>query len=270
MKWIVNNWKAIGIIALIIAACAGVWIAIYFYHQWQAEKQKNNLVAASKSNFKEEPVKQFTDTAGHHHYAVSADHNSFNESTIKDNPSISLGGADTAALALQIQRDQIQYWMSVATESKAVALKAKSQRDSMGKIVRYYESKFIKLAYHPGKDSTDNGTFDYTKYEQYQALQYWKRTHFLGKRQSFVDITSMDPNTVVTGVNTFNVQPDPNPFTLRAQVNSSYDFANGRYIPSAGIIGTYKNWEFSYKYYYSHQFHKLEPIAAVAYDLWLR
>ncbi len=270
MKWLINNWKLVGTVSLIVAAIAGYLLAKHFYDLFQAEKQKSSLIAASKSNFQVIPITRFTDTAGHKHAVIAADQNKFNQSTINQNPTISLGGADTAALALKIQRDQIQYWMSVATKSEARALKAETRLDSAGKLVHYYESKFIKLAFHPGKDSTDNGTFDYTKYEQLNALQYWKRLHIIGPRTSFIDISSNDPNTVITGIKTFAVQPDPNPFTLRGQIKSTFDFANSRLTPAAGLVGTYKNWEFSYHYYYSTQFQKLEPIISGAYNFWLR
>ena len=242
MKWIFNNWKAIGIIALIIAAIAGCLFARHFYNLLQAEKEKQTLIAASDSGFAVKPTAKFTDTSGHHHFIIKSGSNTFIQSTIKQNPKISLGGADTVALALKIQREQIQYWMNIATTSQAKALKANSMRDSLGKLIKFYKDKYIEIAYNPGKDSTDNGTFDYKKYEQLSVLQYWKRDHFLGPRNSYMDISSNDPHTVITGTNTFTVKQDPNPFSLRAQLKSTYDFPSGRLFPSLGLIATYRNY----------------------------
>jgi hypothetical protein len=269
MKFLNWNWKAIGIWSLIITTLISGWLAWHYYNLNQAKDQKPALIAASKNDFQVNPDKKVKDTSGTSHFIVPAHQNVFNQTTIAQNPDINLGGADTVALAMDIQRKQIQQWQQIATLSEARALKAENKLDSAGRLVRYYKSKFIQLAYHPpiSSDSTDHGTFDYKKYEDLNVLQYWKRMHLIGPKKSFIDISSLDTNTTITNYRTFEVQSDPFPFSLTVQPRMDYFFTSGRFVPSASLIAGYKNWEVGYKYYYSHLYQALKPALTFSYNI---
>ncbi|MDB5155900.1 MAG: hypothetical protein JWR50_607 [Mucilaginibacter sp.] len=252
-------------IALVLIVIIFGYIIYNNNQKTAAAKQTQNLKDDAKTGFNV-PVTTAKLTDGKKHTGGNTDKNTFSQNDIKNNPSASLGGADTSAMALQVQRDQITYWVQVAEQTKGDNLKALKLIDSLKRKVLYYQDKFIRIAYHPGKDSTDNGTFDYKNNEHLTITQYVKKNWLLGKNHHYIDIMSDNPNTSIAGVRSLTIQSDQNNFGLRANVKAVYDFASGRVIPSAGVLVNAGSFEFGGRYYYNYGLQKFTPIVSAAYN----
>lgn len=264
------NLKIIAGIVIVIGLLLASFKVWEYFHQAKANTGQLQLATASKKDFAVPVQNTFKDSVGKTHTTVKANQNSFSQSQINNNPAISLGGADTTAQILGIQRKQIESWQSIATTNQQRALKAERKLDSLGRIIHYYQDKHIYIAYHQGKDSSDNGLFDYKKYETISALQYWKRSGWIGPKISYIDFSSDDPHTIISNPKMFSAQQQDYGFGLKLQLKGVYDFAGKTLVPSAWLIGNYKNWEAGYGYNYSGQLQTLKPQASVAYSFNLR
>jgi hypothetical protein len=264
-SWL-SKYRLYAEIALVLIIVIMGYILWQNYNQAQAAKQTENLKAEAKTGFAV-PVTTGKLADGHNHTGGNTDKNTFSHAVIKDNPAASLGGADTAAKVLGIQRDQITYWTQVAEQRKGDNLKAMAMIDSLKRRVLYYQDKYIRIAYHPGKDSSDYGTFDYKNNEHLTITQYVKRNWLLGANHHYIDIMSDNPNTSIAGVRALTITPDQSSFGFKGQLRAAYDFASGRMVPSAGVVVSIGKFDFAGRYYYNHQLQKFTPIISAAYNV---
>ncbi len=266
IKTYLSKYRLYAEIALVVILALTGFALYHYFEVAQAAKQTVNLKAEAKSDFNV-PVTTVKLTDGKKHTGGNINKNTFSQNDVKNNPGTSLGGADTSAMALRVQRDQILYWQQLAIQSRGDNLKAVQLIDSLKRKVLYYKDPYIRIAYHPGNDSTDNGTFDYRNNEHLTITQYVKRNWLLGANHHYIDIMSDNPNTSIDGVRALTITPDQSSFGFKGQLRAAYDFASGRVIPSAGIVISLGKFDFAGRYYYNYQLQKFTPVVSAAYNV---
>ena len=255
--------------ALLLIIVAG-WLVYRQARNQNEAADSKTLQQASARSFTVEPEMSFIDHAGIPHSEFAGNQNTIAKKAVQDNPGVSLGGADTVAKALGIQRDKIAYWKQIAIVSQGENLKAHTVIDSLKRKVREYRDEHIYIAYTPGIDSGDAGTFNYDQHLKVRLLQYWKpKWPLLGKygpQKSMIDLSTDDSHTRITGYEDFTVKPNPINFALKGQLGTAFDFGSGALIPSAGLILNMGNFEVSGRYYYSAKNGRFQPIVSAAYN----
>ncbi|WP_443945617.1 hypothetical protein ACJVDH_00465 [Pedobacter sp. AW1-32] len=226
-----KNWKIYAVISLLLFAVAAAGTALYFKHQFDNKELLNSGV---KKDIQTEAsiIAREVDKNGLQHVTIEAAKNIVSVGDI-DKVAISKGIMDTTALALGIQKRQIESLLSINATLKAENLKAKQIILTNGQVAFQYQDKFIKnLRYTPpaGIDTMDHGNFDFAYNADLNIVQYWKRKWFLGAKKSYIDIYSNDKRTTVNGAQQLTVQQDQPDFGLRIQAAANYN-------PQTGAMG---------------------------------
>lgn len=255
------------IILLLIIACLG-YATWYFYEKSVVKKQDATLVTAVKNNFAVTATGTVTDKNGIKHKQYDPNQNTFSQSAVNGRADSNMGGPDTTAQILKIQKDQIEHWQQVSATYQAIALKAQRGKDSLGNLIRYYKGKYMDIVYHSPKttDTTDNGTFDYKGHFTLTGTQYFKNKFLWWRYNPVFDLSIDDPNATINGYRSFTVTQPDQLFNIKAQIRTDYYFSTGRIVPSTGIAIDVGKFDFSGRYYWSYKYQKLQPVLSVAYN----
>lgn len=255
------------IILLIIIASLG-FATWYFYKKSVVQKQDATLAAAVKNNFTVTPISTFTDKNGSKHNQYNPNQNKFSQAAVNGRGDSTMGGPDTAAQVLKIQKERIEYWQQMSATYEATALRAQKGKDSLGNMVRYYKSKYMDIIYHPPRtaDTADNGTFDYKGHFTATGTQYYKSKFLWWRYNPVFDLSIDDPNATINGYRTFTVNQPDQIFNIKAQVKTDYYFSTGHIVPSTGLEIDLGKFNFSGRYYWSYKAQKLQPVLSLSYN----
>lgn len=269
------NVKTAIVAASLIAAAAAI---IYAKHLQSGNEELKNKVAVYDKTFsiQSKIVARHTDSAGQNH-AITQVALPITAGQLKQYLAISPGGMDSTAMQLvKLMKDnnlkdkQIEGLQQVTFTSQAREQKAVAALDSQKRVTYYYKNKYLEITLRPGNTPglvNDTASLDYKYNLNLYSVQYWKRSiPLIGSKHSYIDLFSDDPNVTINKLKRFTVEQVQPSFGLRGQVRSSYDFATGRIIPSAGLEMSFGKFDLSGRYYYSQQFDKLEPIISATYN----
>lgn len=246
-----KHWKLIIVALLLFIALGAVLVALYYKSKFD---QKTDLPDVVKKEIQTEAtiIARNVDKNGLQHVTIEAAKNIVPYNQI-DKVAISQGIMDTTALALGIQKKQIENLLAINSTLKAENLKAKEILLSTGGRAYQYKDKFINLTYTPSLtlDSLDKGKFDFTYNADLNITQYWKRKWFLGAKKSYIDIYSNDARTTVNGVKQLTVEQKQPAFGLRVQAAANYNPQTGSmgFGPAARIDLGRLSFQGNYTYY---------------------
>lgn len=225
-----KNWKLYVLLGMLALVICGVLVALYYKSMY------DNRTVISESVTKQIQaeatiIARDVDKNGLQHVTIEAAKNiiPFND---VNKVAISKGIMDTTALAIGIQKKQIESLLQINATLRAENLKASQVIAANGARSYVYKDKFVNLKYTPPVtiDSLDAGKFDFTYNADLNITQYWKRKWFLGAKKSYIDIYSNDSRTTVNGVKQLTVQQKEPAFGLRIQAAANYN-------PQTGSIG---------------------------------
>lgn len=135
----------------------------------------------------------------------SVTHTVFNEKVISNNlteKQLALGKpyADSLEKSLKVSISRLDQATKInaALEAK---LALKESPNTSGKKVLSHTDKFLQLRYYPDTDSVDLA-MDIKLNE----ARYKKRSWFLGKEESFVDVFADDPRVKINGLKSFTLK----------------------------------------------------------------
>jgi uncharacterized protein YfbU (UPF0304 family) len=144
---------------------------------------------------------------------------------------------DSLTNLLEIKDKQLQAYAGVSTSTEGTVIPRVDTIviDTANHIVSYpfnYTDKWLSLHGNIGPKSFIN----YQLTDSIVITTYDKKTGFLGlgKRQTYIDAFSLNPNVRVTGLDGFRV-PVKQPGRLGIGPFVGYGFNNGRLAPTAGI-----------------------------------
>lgn len=205
----------------VIFICLSIFLFYKFYTLDRELKAINKEKPVSEPAKKAAVVKTSTDSEGRKHTTFDGEHNKVTKADLKSGTEVK-ATLDTVAMALDIQRKQIQEWQRIAITSQARALRAKEELDSIKKKSKYtYRNSWIQLGYEPGDyDTTSHsfkpGTFDYKYNVGLTHTQYNKRGRTL------IDVFANDTNAVISGMDRYTIKPKPPYFNAKVKAESLY------------------------------------------------
>lgn len=71
--------------------------------------------------------------------------------------------------------------------------------------------------------TADSIYFFYNAYNKFEIKQTWKRKWFLSRKQNYVEVTSLNPNTITTGLRSFKLESTTRNFSLGLFVGVGID-----------------------------------------------
>lgn len=214
-------------------------------------------------------ISRKVDQFGAEHVTLDAKENIFPKSVFKTSVAVSTGILDTTALALKIQKKQIQDLTVVLSTVKAEKLKAEKQLDSLKSEFYSYSDKYVNLKFRPPDSLTNTtGSFDFTYNAELNTVQYYKRSFpIVGAKKSYTDIWSNDPRTTINGVKKFSIaQRDPE-FGLRLQLRSIYGVTSQKFYAGPGVSFDFKRFNFLGYTYYNYTDQRWQNVVGINYDL---
>ncbi|WP_207426008.1 hypothetical protein [Pedobacter sp. SYSU D00535] len=260
-------------ILFFMTAALCVLLAIYSFtlHKKLSQKEKVEQTVSSKIQEEAKIISRKVDAAGLEHVTIEAAGNIIPKA--QANAAVSEGILDTTAMAIGILKKQIENLLVVNSTLKADNLRAIQRLDERQNPVYSYQDKYLNLNYTPGDptDTADKGSFDFQYNADLTITQYWKRNKVLGlplgSKNSYIDIYSNDPRTIVNGVKKLTVQQEQPLLGLRVQGVTSYDFTSGTLRPGAEIQFDAGRASFTGAYLYDPITDKWRPTVTGRYDL---
>lgn len=224
-----KNWKLYVILAMLALVIGGVLVALYY----KAKYDNRTIISESVTKQIQTEaaiIARDVDKNGLQHVTIEAAKNIIPFNNI-DKVAISDGIMDTTALAIGIQKKQIESLLQVNATLRAENLRANQLIAANGSKSYVYKDKFVNLKYTPPItiDSLDAGKFDFTYNADLNITQYWKRNWVLGAKKSYIDIYSNDSRTTVNGVKQLTIQQKEPAFGLRAQAALNINPETGSY-----------------------------------------
>ncbi|RYF26541.1 MAG: hypothetical protein EOO42_01180 [Flavobacteriales bacterium] len=262
-----KNWKLIAVCALLFVTIGAVLVAVHYKAKFE---DKPMLPDGVKQQIQTEAtiIARNVDKNGLQHVTIEAAKNivPFNQ---VDKVAISQGIMDTTALALGIQKKQIESLLAVNSTLKAENLRAREILNASGGKAYEYKDKFINLTYTPslGLDSLDKGKFDFTYNADLTITQYWKRNWFLGAKKSYIDIYSNDSRTTVNGVKQLTVEQKQPAFGLRGQAAVNINPETGSYGLGPAVRIDLGRFSIQGNYTYYPESSRWRPSINANYDL---
>lgn len=225
-----KNWKLIVVAICIFLVIAGALVALYYKSMYDNRTVISDSVT-KQIQAEATIIARDVDKNGLQHVTIEATKNIIPFDDV-NKVAISKGIMDTTALAIGIQKKQIETLLQINATLRAENLRATQMIASNGIKSYIYKDRFVNLKYTPSqtKDSLDAGQFDFTYNADLNITQYWKRKWFLGSKKSYIDIYSNDSRTTVNGVKQLTVQQKDPAFGLRIQAAANYN-------PQTGSIG---------------------------------
>lgn len=225
-----KNWKLYVLLGMLALVISGVLVALYYKAKY------DNRTVISESVTKQIQaeatiIARDVDKNGLQHVTIEAAKNIIPYNEV-NKVAISKGIMDTTALAIGIQKKQIESLLQVNATLKAENLKATQIIAANGAKAYVYKDKFVNLKYTPpiSIDSLDAGKFDFTYNADLNITQYWKREWFLASKKSYIDIYSNDKRTTINGVKQLTIKQKEPAFGLRIQAAANYN-------PQTGSMG---------------------------------
>lgn len=214
-------------------------------------------------------ISRKVDQFGAEHVTIDAKENIFPRSVLTNSVAVSPGILDTTAMALKVQKKQIESLLVVNSTLKAENLKAERRLDSLKNEYFSYSDKFVTLKFKPA-DSVNNSaaTFDFTYNASLNTVQYYKRKFpIIGAKQSFTDIWSNDSRTTINGVKRFSVAQKEPEFGLRLQLRTIYGLTSRKFYAGPGVSFDFKRFNFLGYTYYNYTDERWQNVVGINYDL---
>lgn len=201
-----------------------------------------------------------------------------NQHDVKDNSTIHTiieGEKQEQAAQMQPIINKLAESLSVAKDNTPVYTSSVSQKelilqnqvDSLKKISLFYKDRFLTLQVAPAIPPDSISTFDFAYNADLNVQQYDKRKWFLGEKESFIYVTSMDPRITINNKDTFIIKQNTPVFGLRVQAVGGYNFNSNTYFAGPSLAFDVKNTTFKASYIYTPYNKKWAPSFRVEYNL---
>lgn len=161
------------------------------------------------------------------------------------------GIIDTTAMALDIRTKQLKEILNINSTLAAENLKLKSMVDINNRPYYTYSGHGLDLKFTPPNDTDSVGSADFTANVKIKAVQYWKRSWFLGAKKSILAVTSDNPMFKINGSDFVEIEQEQPSFGLRLQARIAISPITGMigYGPAARVdIGRF-SLQGNYMYY---------------------
>lgn len=214
-------------------------------------------------------ISRDVDKFGLQHVTIDAAEKLFPKDILKNPIAVSPGIIDTTAMALNIQKNQIQQLTIINSSLKADNLKAERTLDSLKKEVFTYSDKYVKLKFNPA-DTTKktDATFDFSYNATLNSVQYWKRKFpIIGAKKSYIDIWSEDKRTTINSVKRLTIEQKAPEFGLRLQLRSIYSLTSHKLYAGPGVSFDFNRYSLLGYSYYNFSNNTWQYSVGINYDL---
>lgn len=227
---------------------------------------ERNAIARDKITTEATIISRQVDKFGIERVTLDAIQNTYSKASVKI-PVINVGILDTTAMALNIQKRQIEELTRVITRVNAKNLQTTYIIDSLKRRTVNYNDKFVRIKYTPNTEDSVAGEFDFSYDAALTVVKYNKKKWFLGAKKSFIDISSADPRVKIQGADRFVLEQKPKYFGVNLQAVSFYNGVNNTIGAGAGANIKLGRVNLQPTYLYFPKIETWKPSLQVNYDL---